>query len=59
VQVATKAYTKAIPTSTGAFKIGGNSIWGEYFSGRIDEVRVYDKALSGPEIQGDMTRAVG
>jgi hypothetical protein len=59
VQVATRAFAKPIPTSTGAFKIGGNGIWGEFFSGRIDEVRVYDRALSGPELQGDMTRAIG
>ena len=32
--------------STGALRIGGNSIWGEFFSGRIDEVRVYNRALT-------------
>ncbi len=33
---------------TGALRIGGNSIWGEYFNGQIDEVRVYNRALSAP-----------
>ena len=36
-------------------KIGGNSIWGEWFNGLIDEVRVYNRALSAAEIQTDMT----
>ena len=27
-------------TSTGGLKLGGNSVWGEYFKGLIDEVRV-------------------
>ena len=38
-------------TSTAPLKIGGNAIWGEYFSGLIDEVRVYNRALSAAEIQ--------
>ena len=40
-------------------RIGGNTIWGEYFAGQIDEVRVYNRALTAAEIQGDMNRAVG
>jgi hypothetical protein len=59
VQVASKAYTKPIPTSNSPLKIGGNAVWGEYFSGRIDEVRVYDHGLTAAEVQGDMNRAVG
>ena len=31
--------TGSITTSTGPLKIGGNAIWGEWFSGLIDEVR--------------------
>ena len=59
VQVATKAYTKPIPTSTGAVtSIGGNAIWSEYFSGRIDEVRVYDRALSAAEVVADRDKPV-
>ena len=30
-----------IQASTGALRIGGNAIWGEYFQGLIDEVRIY------------------
>ena len=38
--------TGSIVTSTGALKIGGNAIWGEWFHGLIDEVRVYNRALT-------------
>ena len=41
-------------TSTGVLRMGGNSIWGEFFTGRIDEVRLYNRALSVAEIQADM-----
>ena len=49
-QVATRAYAPAIQTSTGALRIGGNNIWAEWFAGQIDEVRVYDRALSAAEV---------
>ena len=39
-------------------RIGGNNIWGEWFSGLIDEVRIYERALTAAEIQTDSTRAV-
>jgi hypothetical protein len=29
-------------------------MWGEYFNGLIDEVRIYNRALSAQEIQNDM-----
>ena len=44
----------SIVTSTGPLKIGGNAIWGEWFQGLIDEVRIYNRALSAGEIQADM-----
>ena len=47
-----------MPNSTGALRIGGNDVWGEWFAGRIDEVRVYDRALSAAEIGTDMTTPV-
>ncbi|WP_181871399.1 LamG-like jellyroll fold domain-containing protein [Sphaerisporangium album] len=37
----------------GPLRIGGNGVWGEHFAGLIDEVRVYDRALSEAEIQSD------
>jgi hypothetical protein len=58
-QVATRATTGSIRASTGALRIGGNSSWNdEWFAGLIDEVRLYNRALSATEIQGDMTRPV-
>ena len=57
-QAATVARTGTIQTSTGALRIGGNLIWGEYTDGRIDEVRIYNRALSAGEISADMTRPV-
>jgi glucose/arabinose dehydrogenase/chitodextrinase len=59
VQVASKAKTGALATSTNALSIGGDSIYGQYFTGRIDEVRVYNSALSASQIQTDMASAIG
>ena len=44
----------SVTTSTGALRIGGNEVWGEYFAGVIDDVRVYDRALSAVEVGADM-----
>ncbi len=57
-QVASRAQTGAIATSASPLGIGGNSVWGEFFRGRIDEVRVYNRALSQAEIQNDMNTAI-
>jgi hypothetical protein len=43
----------------GALTIGGNTIWNEFFSGQIDEVRVYNRALTGAELQTDMNTPIG
>jgi glucose/arabinose dehydrogenase/PKD repeat protein len=57
-QVATRALSGALASGTQPLSIGGNAIWGEWFQGRIDEVRVYNRALPAADIQGDMTRSV-
>jgi hypothetical protein len=45
--------------SNGAIRIGGNaSSTGEFFQGLIDEVRVYNRALSAAEIVTDMNTAI-
>ncbi|HWC29074.1 MAG TPA: LamG-like jellyroll fold domain-containing protein, partial [Dehalococcoidia bacterium] len=60
VQVSSIATTGNIMTSTGALRIGGNAVWGnEYFAGLIDEVRIYNRALSAAEVQSDMNTPVG
>ena len=51
---ATRAMTGAMQTSNEMLRIGGNAVWGEFFDGFIDEVRVYNRALTQPEIQADM-----
>jgi glucose/arabinose dehydrogenase len=58
-QVATQARTGAIRTSTNPLQIGSDSIFGQYFSGLIDEVRVYNRALTAAEIQSDMNTPLG
>jgi hypothetical protein len=48
-----------IAVSNGAIRIGGNaSSTGEFFQGMIDEVRVYNRALSAAEIATDMTAPI-
>ena len=59
VQVASNAIAGPLLTSTGVLRMGGNSIWGEFFTGRIDEIRLYNRALSVAEIQADMAAPVG
>ena len=45
------AATGAIQTTTNPLWIGGNSPYGEYFKGIIDEARVYNRVLTQAEIQ--------
>jgi Concanavalin A-like lectin/glucanases superfamily/Domain of unknown function (DUF1929)/Bacterial Ig domain/Glyoxal oxidase N-terminus/Fibronectin type III domain len=58
VQVADAAMTGSMVSSSGALRIGGNSVWGEYFQGQIDEIRIYNRALSQAQIQVDMTKPI-
>jgi PKD repeat protein len=58
VQVASKSRTGAMAASTRPLRIGGDSLWGEYFQGLIDEVRIYNRALTATQIQADMNTAV-
>ena len=58
VQVASKAVSGPLLTSTQPLRIGGNSTWGEYFAGKIDEVRIYNRALSATEVQSDMNTPI-
>ena len=57
-QVASTAKTGALATSTNPLQIGGDSLYGQYFAGLIDEVRVYNVALTAAQIQADMARPV-
>jgi methionine-rich copper-binding protein CopC len=56
-QVATTSGSGNILTSNGALMIGGD-IWDHYFSGLIDNVRIYNTALTQAQMQTDMNTAV-
>jgi VCBS repeat-containing protein len=57
-QVASRAVAGSMVVTTGALTIGGNNLGLGYFQGLIDEVRIYNRALTALEIQTDMATAV-
>ncbi len=57
-QVSSRALSGSIGVTSGALRIGGNLIWGEYFKGLIDEVRIYRRALTAGELQADMNSPI-
>jgi dUTPase len=57
-QVGSRTVSGTLPNSAGALRFGGNNVWSEWFAGRLDEIRVYDRALTQAEVQADMTRAI-
>jgi hypothetical protein len=59
VQAGTQSVSGSLLNSASPLRIGGNSIWNEYFNGQIDDVRLYNRALTPTEIQSDMSAAVG
>jgi hypothetical protein len=48
----------SIVRSASPLRLGGNSVWGEFFAGRLDDVRIYNRALGTAEIQVDMATPV-
>ena len=58
-QVGVAAATGALRSTGNPLTIGGNNVWGEWFAGQIDDVRIYNRALSAGEIATDMTTPVG
>ena len=58
-EVAAVVKAPSIATSTGAFRIGGRGVSpGEFFAGLVDDVRVYNVALTQAQIQTDMNTPV-
>ena len=54
-----RAQTGNIAVGNNPLRIGGNNVFGgEFFQGLIDEVRIYNRALSAAEITTDMTTPV-
>ena len=59
VLVRTSPMVGNIAVANGVIRIGGNqSFSGEFFKGLIDEVRIYNRARTATQIQGDMNRPV-
>ena len=58
VATSSRAIPGPLRTSTGILRIGGMLPAGEWFTGRIDEVRIYNKALTAAQIQNDMRIAI-
>ena len=60
IQVASRAAIGSLVNSSGQLSIGGHRfLSSEYFNGILDEIRIYNRALSPSEIQQDMTTPVG
>ncbi|PYR31953.1 MAG: hypothetical protein DMF90_24625 [Acidobacteria bacterium] len=59
VEVASRAKSGRIGETTNPLQVGGDDeFYGRYFAGTIDEVRIYNQALSPAQIQADMNTAV-
>ena len=57
--VTTAARTGVLQSVTTPLRIGGNVPYGEFFQGRLDEIRIYNRALSVAELQADAATPVG
>ena len=57
-EVASQPHKDNLRASASPLRIGGD-ILGQYFNGRIDEVRIYNRGLTQAEIQRDMNTPVG
>ncbi|GAA1271006.1 hypothetical protein GCM10009677_24820 [Sphaerisporangium rubeum] len=58
-QVGEAAISGDLQLDDGALHIGGDTLWGEYFSGIIDEVRIYNIVQNAAQIQADMSTPIG
>ena len=50
--------TGAIVPSSNPLRIGSSVVWGEFYNGLIDDIRIYNRTLSQAEIQTDMNTPV-
>ena len=56
VEVASQPRTLPIAVSTRPLYLGGDPTFGQHFKGLIDQVRIYNRALSPAEIQQNMNQ---
>ena len=54
IEVSSVARTENLTTSISPLEIGGDNNFGSVFTGTIDEVRIYNVALTAAEIQGNL-----
>ena len=52
-QVASAPLSGTAAVSGRALRFGGNTVWSEWFKGELDEIRIYDRALSAADIARD------
>ena len=57
IETASLSWSGSLSVGSGQLLIG-KSPWSEYFQGRIDEVRIYNRALNASEILADMNNPV-
>ena len=58
-QVSSQATSGLILKTADPLWIGGNHPYGEYFEGLIDEVQIYDRALSPSAVRAEMSTPIG
>src|SRR5207244_8606602 len=58
-EAVSQAQTAPLTPTPGTLQIGADSYTGENFAGRIDEVRIYNRALSAAEVQTGMNTGAG
>ena len=57
--VATTPAIGSIATGSDPLHFGGNTTWGEWFQGTLDDIRIYNRTLTAGEIQTDMNAPAG
>ena len=58
-QVSSGALAGTLVTSASPLRIGGTGVWSEWFNGVLDDVRVYNRALTPAQIVADRDTPVG
>jgi hypothetical protein len=58
VQVGTRVQSGPLQTSSQPLRFGGDAVWSEWFAGRLDEIRIYNRPLTAAQVQTDMTTPV-
>ena len=53
-----EALTGSLVNTNDPLKFGGNAVWGEYFKGKLDEIRVWKTARTQSQVASDMNAAI-